>query len=262
MGVIRTDKWLMDSYDKPIDICENLEKYFDGASASEIYNYLLSHGMYRQPSRNGNNEIVDHLKEKKVWHIVQDESQKLRKLWSGPNIPIFIFPSDTSNRKLKQDFNGKSGLAFKNKLFLFISNENKEEEIRALFAHEYNHICRLSKFKKSEKDYVLLDTIILEGLAENAVREKFGEEYLANWTAYYSNEELKKLFNHLILPKKDVHNQERKHQEILYGLRFYPKMVGYSVGYYLVKKYIDENNTLSKDLLSFPTSKIAQIKTE
>ena len=61
-----------------------------------------------------------------------------------------------------------------------------------MFTHEYNHVCRLSKFQKSEEDYVLLDSIILEGLAENAVRERLGEEFLATWTSYYSNEELKK----------------------------------------------------------------------
>jgi uncharacterized protein YjaZ len=258
MGVIRTDKWLHDSYHKPIEICEQLTVHFEGAPAYEIYDYLTLHGMYH-PYGNGN-EVVKKLQKNKVWEIVQEESLLLQKVWEGPNIPVFIFPSDKNNRKLKQDFNGKSGLAFKDKLLLFISEDNMEKEIRALFTHEYNHVCRLSKFQKNEEDYVLLDTIILEGLAENAVRERLGEEFLATWTSYYSNEELNKMWKNLVLPNKNVLKNDLKHQNILYGSRFYPKMLGYCVGHYLVKNYIEATKKTSKDLLNIKTDHIAQIK--
>jgi uncharacterized protein YjaZ len=257
MGVIRTDKWLHDSYHKPIEICEKLIEHFEDASASEIYNYLTQYGMYH-PLRNGN-KVVKKLQKNKVWEIVQEENLRLQKMWEGPNIPIFIFPSDIDNRKLKQDFNGKSGLAFKDKLLLFISEDNLEKEIRALFTHEYNHVCRLSKYPKDEDDYVLLDTIILEGLAENAVRERMGEEFLATWTSYYSNEELKKMWNSIVFPNRNILKSDIKHQNILYGLRFYPKMAGYSVGYYLVKNYLEATNKTSKDLLNINPDYIAQI---
>lgn len=258
MGVIRTDKWLHDSYHKPLEICEKLKEHFNGASAFDIYDHLTQHGMYH-PLRNGH-VVVNKLQENKVWEIVQKEKLRLQKVWEGPNIPIFIFPSDKNSRKLKQDFNGKSGLAFKDKLFLFISEDNTEKELRALFTHEYNHVCRLSKFQKREEDYVLLDSIILEGLAENAVRERLGEEFLAPWTSYYSNEELRKIWKSLVLPNRNILINDRKHQSILYGLRSYPKMLGYCVGYYLVKNYIEATNKTSTDLLTIETNHIAQIK--
>lgn len=257
MGVIRTDKWLHDSYHQPIEICEKLIGHFSDALAPEIYDYLNQHGMY-QPFRN-EFEAVKKLQKNNVWEIVEEENLRLQKVWEGPNIPIFIFPSDKNNRKLQQDFNGKSGLAFKDKLFLFISEENMEMEILALFTHEYNHVCRLTMYPKNEEDYVLLDTIILEGLAENAVREQLGEEFLANWTSYYSNEELKKMWNNLVLPNRNILKSDRKHQNLLYGLRLYPKMLGYCVGYYLVKNYIEATNKTSKDLLNIKTANIAQI---
>jgi uncharacterized protein YjaZ len=258
MSVIRTDKWLVDLYEQPIRICEKIKDYFDGAQAYEIYHYLTLHGMYR-PSKNGN-EHVRKLQENKVWEIIKNEKQQLQKIWEGPNIPVFIFPSDTKNRKIKKDFNGKSGLAFNDKLFLFISKDTSDKEIRSLFTHEYNHVCRLFKFQKSEKDYVLLDTIILEGLAENAVRERFGEEFIASWTSYYSTDELEKIWNNLVQPNRNILKTDPKHQDLLYGLFSYPKMAGYSVGYYLVKKYIEANNLTSNDLLNTPTDKIAHIK--
>lgn len=257
MSVIRTDKWLVDFYEQPIKICEKIKEYFDGAQAYEIYDYLTLHGMYR-PFKNGN-EQVRKLQENKVWEISENENQRLQQMWKGPNVPVFIFPSDTNNRKFEMDFNGKSGLAFKNKLFLFISKDTLEEEIRSLFTHEYNHVCRLFKFQKSEKDYVLLDTIILEGLGENAVRERCGEEFLATWTSYYSTDELEKMWNNLVHPNSNLLKTNRKHQAILYGLNSYPKMAGYCVGYYLVKKYIEANSLTSNDLLHIPTNEIAQL---
>lgn len=259
MSVIRTDQWLLDSYHNPIDICEKLKGYFTKASASEIYEHLKMHGMYR-PIRQGM-EQVHALQKNKVWEIVQKDDLALQKTWGGPDIPIFIFPTDVTNRKIQRDFNGKSGLAFKDKLFLFFTDQNTEKEIRAVLTHEYNHVCRLVKFQKSEEQYVLLDTIILEGLAENAVRERFGTDYMASWTSYYTDEELEKMWTLLLRPNKNTKKTDRKHMELLYGLRRpYPKMLGYCVGYYLVKKYMEEKKISSKELFTKPTHIIAQIE--
>ncbi len=259
MSVIKTDQWLLDSYYNPKDICEKLKGYFSKASAAEIYEYLKMHGMYR-PLRQGM-EQVRALQKNKAWEIVQKDYLALQKSWGGPDIPIFIFPSDVTNRKIQRDFNGKSGLAFKDKLFLFFTEQNTEKEIKAVLTHEYNHVCRLAKFRKSEDYYVLLDTIILEGLAENAVRERFGSDYLASWTSYYTDEELEKMWTVLLHPNKNVKKTDRKHMELLYGLRrSYPKMLGYCVGYYLVKKYMEEKKVSSKELFALPTHIIAGVE--
>ncbi|WP_068676561.1 DUF2268 domain-containing protein [Oceanobacillus sp. Castelsardo] len=259
MSVIRTDKWLLDLYDKPVELCEKLTAHFDGVYAEEIYNHLIFHGMYRYPSKNGT-ELIQKLQDNKIWELIEKEEQQLRKLWGGPDIPVFIFPSDPNNRKLKQDHNGKSGLAFNNKLFLFISPDNADKEIRALFSHEYNHVCRLSRYSKKEEDYVLLDTIILEGLAENAVFERFGEKYVASWTTYYSEKRLEEWWKKLILPNKDTLKIDRKHQDILYGFRRYPSMIGYCIGYYLVTKYVKKNRLTTKELLKINSDIIAQVE--
>lgn len=258
MSVVRTDKWLSNSYDHPIEICEKIRKRFDGAEAHEIYRYLKIHGMYR-PLKDGEH-VVEQLKENRVWDIVQREKQRLQSLWDGPNVPIYIFPSDSTNKQLKREFNGKSGLAFKDKLFLFVSEENKADEIRALFTHEYNHACRLAKYPKKEEEYTLLDTIILEGMAENAVRERCGEPFVSAWTSYYPADQLEKMWRRVVQPNKDIPKNHPKHQDILYGLRFYPKMAGYCSGYHLVKKYSESTGSKSKDLLSIPSEEIADMK--
>ena len=261
MGVIRTDKWLLEFYKDPIELCKNLTKYFYGVNEEDIYIHLVAHGMYRYPKKSGT-ELVQSFKKNNVWEIIEREKNILQKKWQGPNVPIFIFPVDTNNRKIDKVTGGKSGLAFKDKLFIFISSKHTNNEIKALFTHEYNHICRLENFSKKESDYVLLDTIILEGLAENAVHNRIGKDFVAPWTKYYSTTELKKIWTKIIYPNRKISNLHPKHQKILYGLRLYPEMAGYAVGYFLVKEYMTKKKLTDQELLSIPSEKIAQIEPE
>lgn len=257
MTVVSTDLWLETLYENPVEICKKFQSSFQNASAEDIYQHLRLHGMYR-PVRNGLNTIKK-MKEKNVWSIVEKEERLLRRRWSGPLVQIYIFPSDSLNRNLIKDYNGKSGLAYKDKLFLFFSKDNSEEEIKAVTTHEYNHVCRLQKYQKREESYTLLDTIILEGLAENSVRERFGENNVANWTKYYSEDQLEGYIDRVIKPNSKLSHNNSKHQDILYGLKLYPKMVGYCCGYFLVKKYMLENQCLIKDILSLDSREIAKI---
>lgn len=260
MTVIQTDEWLLDSWDDPLQLCEKLKPYFPKASADDIYHHLMMHGMY--DSLADGEKFIKHMQKQQLWNIVQKESQSLIKLWNGPKVPIFIFPSDVYNRKLQRQFNGHAGLAFNDKLFLFVSNSISNNEIKALLTHEYNHICRLTKHRKKEQDYVLLDTIILEGLAECAVLEHLGEEYIAKWTSYYDEDQLENLWQRLIFPTRNIPINHQKHHDLLYGLQFYPSMVGYCVGYYVVKKFLHENNMTTKDALNLPSHTIANLEEE
>jgi len=237
-------------------MCEKLREHFDGAKAVEIYAYLMMHGMY-YPFTKGK-ALVKTLKQNNVWETIKEEQQLLQKEWEGPDIPVFIFPLDITNRTLMYESNGKSGLAFSDKLFLFVSGEMTEKEIRALFTHEYNHVVRLSAFLKKEADYVLLDTIVLEGLAEHAVFERFGTDYNAAWTSYYTDERLHEIWNHFVYPNRNIPKVEERHQAVLYGKGIYPKKAGYASGYDLVKQFAEMHHFTNKELLQMKTEYIAR----
>ena len=61
-------------------------------------------------------------------------------------------------------------------IFLFVCGRNSVEELKVLLAHEYHHICRLHQIETKETEYTLLDTMIMEGLAEQAVTERYSEK--------------------------------------------------------------------------------------
>lgn len=258
MGVISTDEWLLESYFEPIKICEKLISYFPKATPREIYQYLLLYGMYKPIKRD--KEIVLKLRSNQVWNVVESEYQKLKQIWAGPEIPIFIFPSNIMSREIVHIYNGKSGLAFRDKLFLFLSGQNSEKEIKAVLTHEYNHVCRLNKYQKEEGEYTLGDSIILEGLAETAVKERYGSKYLAPWTTLYTKEQAIKMWKKYIAPNFELLQSTKKHRDLLYGSKFsYPHMCGYNTGFHIVQQAIEKSNLTSSDLLAYPTDKIIDI---
>lgn len=258
LSVIQTDIWLEKAYHAPHRIFKKLTSYFQDAEEYEVSQMLTMHGMYVKPKSDADT-LVKALRKKKVWDMIKQEESELKKQWNGRNIPIFIFPSNTYNRKIRDHYNGRAGLSFHDKLFLFVSEENTAEEMKALFTHEYNHCCRLSHDPRSEKDYRLLDVILLEGLAEHAVKERYGEKYQAPWTTYYNQDQLRHMWEKLIKPKIDLPLSSQKVHDLLYGKKLYPEMVGYCVGYYLVNRYAQKTGKKSKDLLALPSEKIALI---
>lgn len=258
MDIIKTDQWLFESYEEPMDICRKLRKYFNDVEASHIYQHLTRHGMY-QNSFIGIDRLIKTLRKNKTWKLIHTYSIELKNRWDGPDVPIFILPADPSHQNLKQGIDGKSGLAFKDKVFLFISDHHSENELKALLTHEYNHVCRLNKLAKKESDYVLLDTIILEGLAENAVQSLIGKKYVAPWVNNYTTKEMQKMWRKIVYPNRNLPKNNIKHYNILYGQGFFPTMAGYAVGYYLVDQYIKEIKSKGKDLLNLPSETISQI---
>lgn len=257
MTVVRTDKWIEESKGDPFKVCAKLSKYFPTASASEIHQHLTMFGMYIF-SKQGS-ELTKKLYDNKVWEISSNEIGRLRSKWNGPSVPVFIFPSDSNNKVLIREFKGKSGLAYADKIFLFLSPHNTETEIKALLTHEYNHVCRLNKLPKREDAYTLLDTIILEGLAEMAVAERFGRDSTSLWTSLYSDKQLARLWKDFVSPNKHHVKESRTHEKVLYGLGNCPHMTGYAVGYYLVRNYLRGTDLHVEDLFSLPSTEIAQL---
>jgi uncharacterized protein YjaZ len=237
-GVVRTDKWLDEEFWKPEKICERLDK-----KPKKLYSYLLQFGMYKPNRRSWN--CFQSLKKMKVWENVEKIHQKFQKEWRGPDVDIYIFPINQGNMLIHQD-NNKSGVSFKNRIFLFLTPIEDTKEIEALFIHEYHHICRLDNQKKDLEEYTLLDSIVLEGLAEHAVEYYCGKEYRAEWCDYYSEKELETKWREIAGKYLNIKRDNKLHDEILFGKGRYPKLIGYALGYYITKSNFKSNNFSTK----------------
>ncbi|MFE8696364.1 DUF2268 domain-containing protein [Cytobacillus sp. FJAT-53684] len=253
MGVVRTDKWLDEEFEKPMRICQKFMESFLEDNPDKIYNYLRTFGMYKPNRKTFAN--YQQMKELNIWDCAEKIFDKYKKQWRGPDIPVYIFPIASSNGLFTKQENRKSGVAFKDKLFLFISPFEDEQELEALFVHEYHHICRLKKQNKRLEEATLLDSIILEGLAEYAVETCCGKKYRADWCNYYTRKEIKNYWEKYIQKDIDVNKNQRLHDEILFGYKGYPKMIGYAAGYEIVSMFNNKREITIRDSFSLDSKR-------
>jgi uncharacterized protein YjaZ len=237
---VKTDEWLETEFRSPEKICSRFSHSFMDASSDDIYEYLAGFGMYTPNRRSW--AIFERLKEMNIWEQVSSLLEKYKKSWNGPNINIYLFPMNTRNLFGINKSRNKSGVSFKDKMFLFLTPFEDEKELEALFVHEYHHICRMNKQNKSIKDYTLLDSIILEGTAEFSVEQICGQEYRAGWCHLYSSKEIDRFWNTFVKNNLTIKRDNILHDQILFGHNGFPKLLGYATGYELVKRFFQDND--------------------
>lgn len=254
MGIIRTDEWLQKHFDRPAKICERLIPYFNGQTANEIYSQLQKFGMYRPSWRTRKN--FESMHDDKAWNQVEKLFLKYKNKWSGPDIPVFLFPLEQRGGLFfRNEERNKAGVSFPDKMFLFLSHYDDPKELEALIVHEYHHVCRLRSLNRKMEDYSLLDSIIIEGLAEYAVLKHCGEEYIANWCNIYTEREMTILWNRFLRNQLGKKKNERIHDELLYGGGRIPSLLGYAAGFKIVKDFYRKDNYSTKLSFSIPASK-------
>ena len=182
-----------------------------------------------------------------VWQVTEQHLKDLILAWDGPDIPIYIFPV---NRYFP-----KNGIAYPKGICLFISNKITKKELQALLTHEYHHMCRRALMSELP---TLMDSLMMEGLAEDAVENLFGVKYLSPWTKNYSLEELQNFWeSHFIkvLNEKGLH----LHLPFLFGNKpmNLPPWIGYCMGYQIVQSYKERCGPCSiKELLHISSEDI------
>lgn len=228
MGIIKTNEWLDLDFDRPFSILKRIQaSSIKEAPPNQLYRDLQKHGMY-QPN-NKTKKAYDLLVERDVWGKTEKLFATYNQLWNGPDIPVYIFPFSSTQRRARET---KSGLAFKHSIFLFFDSQISDKEIEAVLIHEYHHVCRLQRLKN--KNSTLLDTMVMEGLAERTVEKYLGSEYLAQWTRLYRNLEFKKFWARYLEGKLLTERSNQLHDRIMLGTQGYPHMLGYWMGYQLV----------------------------
>lgn len=251
LSVIETNRWLYNFFQacekksgKGPDIlqceilCAPLADLFPSISPEELQYDLLSHGLFDPYNWTELKIQVREMEKQNIWEIVKKEYQLLKKLWKGPVVSIYIYPLNKLKPKRKEQAPTKNGVAYKGALFLFLSEGLLVEEIKALVAHEYNHVCRLNYLGLEPNRIPLKDSLIIEGFGEFAVKELYGEKWIAPWTNLYSYKVSLKIWNTQFIQHLNLRGYDR-HQIYLYGKSrsHLPKWIGYHIGYQIVNSF-------------------------
>lgn len=254
MGIIATDQWLQKEFDQPGRVCERLTPYFKRQNVNEVYRELSQFGMYKPSMASWvtfNNMLDD-----QTWSKIDKIYQLYKTKWVGPEIPVFLFPIDRSGGLFRKADRSKSGVSFLNKMFLFLSSEVDEKELEALFVHEYHHVCRLNQLKGNIQEYSLLDSIIIEGLAEYAVLKNCGKDYLADWCTTYTGKQIDQFWERFLKDHLSVKKREKLHDDLLFGNGRFPHLVGYAAGFSIVKDYYQRHAYSTKKSFTLSARKL------
>lgn len=235
-------------------LCKPLTTVFPDNSLEVIQYELLRNGLFAPEEWMDLDSVVKALKMKNVWRIIRQEYERLKSLWNGPSISIYIYPLTKKRPILDGIVPNKNGVAYKNAVFLFVSIELDERELRALLAHEYHHICRLHYLNVDLATITLKDSLILEGMAEYAVEELYGEQLLSPWTKRYSLTESLKIWEEKFLNALSIKGLNQ-HGMYLYGDEGegLPNWIGYCIGYHIVHTFQHNQGALNQvDLYTTP----------
>lgn len=235
-------------------LCDPLKDWFSKISAEELHYHLLEQGLCEPGEWKEIVTAVQKMEKINAWRLVNQEYQRLKKKWNGPEAPIFIFPIKNAHLSARKNGIKKNGVTFMGAIFLFLSPDLVREEIKAIFAHEYNHVCRLAYLDIKNEKLSLKDSLIIEGLGEFAVKELYGEKWLAPWVHLYSYEESIGLWERHFVPSLTVMGKE-KHDLFLYGdHRQLPKWIGYHIGFQIVDSYQMRHGPFQNNELYVKTS--------
>ncbi|WAA08659.1 DUF2268 domain-containing protein [Fervidibacillus albus] len=253
MGVIRTDRWLDESFFQPEKICEQLTDQFNGLNGQEIYSFLRSKGMYKPNQLTKKN--FDRMKERKLWEKVKTYYTEYKRRWNGPEIPIYLFPTAFS---LFDPIDKKQGFTFPNQMFLFLSPTIDDKELEAVFVHEYHHATRMHKLNRPVSENNLADSVAMEGLAEFAVWKCCGESFLSKWVVAYPDQEIEFVWKKWFEPNLSVNISDPLHDQLLYGFLYSKPMFGYAAGFYFVKKFDKRKKLSMKQSFTLPSNVLIQ----
>jgi uncharacterized protein YjaZ len=230
----------------------------------EWFNFLMSQGM-----------MPVSLKTKRDWMVwrkninltnLKKHMLDLKKEFMGPEIDIFIFPLNQRHTNIMEELDGKNGCTFPDYIIAFWKDSLPEKDQKALLLHEYHHACRIKYQRIKESSITLLESMIMEGLAEWEVQTRLGTEYSAPWTKRYPSKKVETWWKDIYSKNINLRGRQN-HADLLYGSRKgIPPLMGYQIGYEIISNYLKyEQSSDSRVLLEmkdhqFLTGKFAKNK--
>lgn len=213
----------------------------------------LTHQLSRNILDSKKIQVSGHSKEK-IDTIIKTAFSKAEKIIGAKkDIHVFVFTSFNQRFKEKE-FGGVGGFTpWKGTIHLYIDSETfNESSLEETFLHELTHAL----YFYQKLAHTILDQMIFEGLAENFTEQITNKR--GAWTKVFDMSEVRSIVNSLNPILKET-NYELSDQ-IFFGSEKYKRWTGYSVGYWLVRNYIETEKISDWDRL-LKTESVIFLKT-
>lgn len=194
--------------------------------------------------------------EKKISEIVQQALRECDKVLPIPlQQHVFVFPYFPKDADSL--FGGVMAYADYTCVFhLFLASDYSDVELKRTIAHELNHTIYFYNHFDRFGDYTLLDQVVIEGLAEHFVLAVFGGQ-VSRWSLALSEQEALTGLAEIktLLDSRD----HRIHNEVLYGNEGFKRWTGYSLGYWIVKEFLEKQPSLTwEEIMKIDTKAIVE----
>ncbi|OLO37145.1 hypothetical protein BTR23_13480 [Alkalihalophilus pseudofirmus] len=269
MGTVATDRWIKGFIEEVSQtsfvhqkwnihlrtIIQPVSRHFHKMPLYALHRSLLEQGLF-SPDQDVSS-IYSRMKKLKMWAYVQKVYSELKNEWEGPAVKIIILPANEENEVIMDRLGGKMGIGFMDKVILFVTTKTTHFDLRTLLTHEYNHSCRLMQLQKAENELTLLDSLIVEGMAEYAVKERCGERALGKWHHRFSKEELQSLWERFYKERRFVKGKHY-HRPFLFGSESIgiPLWSGYALGFEIVRSMMEHQKYSIQNLLTLQSETI------
>ncbi len=193
--------------------------------------------------KNREHNFFELIGEDELFEVVKSTMDLLEKYQRSKKY-FFIFPS-FDNFTLEK-MNGVGGFCpKKNIIFIFLNlnGKNWKDSLKDTLIHEFSH--SVSDYYLGGEDFNIGEGLIFDGLAENFRKINFGGSDIL--IEAVSKEDCFKYFEDLRL-KLDSKDFDF-YMKVFYGTGNYPSWLGYSLGYYLVKNYLDKLKVINWNIL-------------
>ena len=108
-----------------------------------------------------------------------------------------------------------------------------DDELKRTVAHEMHHAIRMQSIGYGD---TLLETIISEGLADHFDKEIYGKRIPGYWTDALSQDQIQIYLQRV----KKSFNKKYISYKWLFGYGGIPRWTAYSLGYYIIGKYLED----------------------
>lgn len=231
-------------------LIKNMKPTAIGFAGFKTRGGLQHHALRKNMFDNAKDKIENRIyNEKIIKTISRSTIKQCKQVFALKNVYLFIFPCFSVF--VRKKMNGVMGESpYKNTILIFINPTVKgwKEALKGTITHEYAHAVTYH-FHTWQ---TLRDSLFFEGLAENFVEMVQGKTN--PWAKQISYTESKKFFQKL---KKYLNSRKSKiYREIFFGSKKYPLWLGYSLGYYLVKDYTQNNKKSWKEIVKTSPQKV------
>jgi uncharacterized protein YjaZ len=189
------------------------------------------------------------LNKNKIMENISESFEKSNEILSGKGkISVIVLP--TFDEFIVDSLGGSCGyVAYNDTIWLYINPNASSQSIQETICHEYHHIKRREIYTEEElnEKITLKECFVTEGLAEH-FKEKILGIKQASYTNVLSEEEIKELLKNL---KNKLDSRDSSLIDgILFGNDQYKNSTGYTIGYYLVKNFLESNLDLNWEELT------------